>query len=138
LRMDLLVYVCVIVVCSNSSCAMGISTPLVAVASRMTFWVPQSHIGSAVWISVYLIFPIAFNFFNVRRYGEIEYWLTSLKTATCVGLIILGILLPLDVYAGPRKLGTLGNTHLIECINPITDRCVPNPGFNCTLIFWFD
>src|ERR1700737_1650906 len=73
--MGILVHVCPQVLASNRSYAIGIPTPLVAAASITSFWVPTTTISPGLWISVYLIAPIAFNFFNTRQYGEIEFWL---------------------------------------------------------------
>jgi amino acid transporter len=118
------------------SCAIGISTPLVAIASRMAFWIPSSKISPAVWISIYMVPPMVFNFFNVRRYGEIEFWLTSIKTLTCVGLIVLGILLPMNASPIQPLLGTVGNNELVVCTDPTNGNCVPVPGFDCDYLFF--
>ena len=98
----------------------------------MTFWIPADQISPAVWISVYMLFPIVFNFFNVRRYGEIEFWLTTAKVITCMGLIVLGILLPMGASTTPRLLGTSPKYDLIQCVNATVDNCVSPPGFVCT------
>jgi yeast amino acid transporter len=111
---------------------MGVPFPLIAAAGIMSFWVPATQVSPAVWISVFLIPQITFNFFNVRKYGEIEFWLTSIKVLTCVGLIILGILLAMGASAETPLLGTDSNHHLIQCLNATTDNCVSPPGFICT------
>ena len=99
----------------------------------MTFW---TSANAAIWISVFVLVPIFFNLFNVRRYGEWEFWITAFKTITCVGLIVLGILLQMDSSPGPLLLGTDNNHHtVIPCQNVQTDNCVSHPGFNCIIIF---
>ena len=106
--------------------------PLLAAAEIMAFWLP--NINPAVWITVFFLVPITFNFFNVRKYGELEYWLTSVKVVACVGIIILGILLPMDASTSQPLLGTNnvnGTLQLIPCLNSTTDDCVPQPGFSC-------
>jgi amino acid permease len=111
----------------------GFPAKLVAVASTMTFWVPKDQVSPAVWITVFGAIPIAFNFFNVRRYGEIEFWFATTKVTAITGIIILGILLPLNASTATRLLGYDQATHqLIPCNDPATDDCVPQPGFDCT------
>jgi len=105
----------------------------------MAFWLPHEQYNSAIWISVFLVIPVLFNLFNVRRYGEIEFWLTVTKVVTIVGLIILGILLPMNASSTTRLLGTnLDTLELVECppggvSGNIT--CVGAPGFGCTVHF---
>ena len=113
---------------------MGIPTPLVAAASITSYWVQES---SAIWIVVFVIPPILFNFLNVRRFGEIEFWFSTIKVYTIVGLIILGLLLFMDATTAARLLGTrplqnVTDYTLIPCDNPHLDDCVSFPGFNCT------
>ena len=105
---------------------------LIASASLMSFWVSKDQIHPAVWISLYAILPICFNLFNVRRYGEIEFWLTVLKVVTCVGLIVLGVLCAMGATDDSRRSGTDSNYNLIPCQDPVRDNCVPLPGFACT------
>jgi amino acid permease len=97
----------------------------------MAFWIPKTQVNPAVWISVFLLIPVLFNNFNVRRYGEFEYWLTVSKLVTISGLIILGILLPMGASAGVRLLGTDNNNQPIECPDPTGKDCLSLPGFQC-------
>ena len=122
------------VIWDNGSYVIGIPTPLVAAASITSYWIQEN---SALWISVYIIPPILFNLLNVRKFGEIEFWLSSIKVYTFIGLIILGLLLLMGASTAPLLLGTrpLNNvTHypLIQCDHPALDDCVSSPGFNCT------
>lgn len=110
---------------------MGTPGKLVALASVMSFWIPMVEINSAVWISIFLPLSISFNLFNVRRYGEIEYWLTAIKVISCIGIIILGLVLPMDASPRTRLLGTTDDHQLIPCPNPGTSNCLPPPGFGC-------
>jgi len=97
----------------------------------MSFWVTDNKLRS-VWMTIVFIIVILLNFMNVRRYGDIEYWMTVVKIETLVGLIVLGILLPMGASAGTRKLGTL-NGHIVSC--PTTSvpgiMCLESPGFAC-------
>ena len=106
--------------------------PLVAAAGIMEFWVP--NLSSAVWVSAFFLVPIGFNFFNVRRYGAFEFYLTSIKVVACVGIMILGILLPMGASTQPRLLGTDAATHQPVQCNNVTDGCLEQPGFNCIVL----
>ena len=92
----------------------------------MSFW---TSIDSAIWISIFLCIPIVFNFFNVRRYGEIEFWLTTIKIGTIVGLIILGILLAMGCGPGPLLSGTDSHYRPVPCIENVNaiGPCVSPP-----------
>jgi hypothetical protein len=109
----------------------GFPAKLVAATSTMTFWIPEDQINPAVWISLYAAIPIVFNMFNVRRYGEIEFWLATIKVTAFVGIIISGLLLPLGASSATRLLGTDQNHVLVPCDDPVTDNCVSPPGFIC-------
>src|SRR5437773_1085234 len=92
---------------------MGFGAQVVAAQKIIVFWLPG--VNSAVWITVFLIIPLVFNNWNVRRYGEIEYWLTVTKIATIVGIIILGVVLPMGASSETRLLGTSPNYEVIPC-----------------------
>lgn len=100
----------------------------IAAAKFMGFW---TTVNPAVWITLFLILPIAFNFFNVRRYGEIEFWLTAIKVTTIVGLIFLGILLGMGASVNPQ-LGTNTQGSPVPCAQDMLGGCVPPPGFAST------
>lgn len=105
------------------------SAKFVAAASTMAFWLP--NVSPAVWIGSFLFPPILFNMFNVRRYGEIEFWLATVKATAVVLAVVLGILLPLGVSTYPLLLGTSPEHKLIPCNDPAANNCIPPPGFNC-------
>lgn len=72
---------------------------LVAGSLVIGFWVPASKVNPGVWITVMLVIIVAVNILGVRFFGEIEFWLSSVKVVTCIGLIIL--LLVLALGGGP-------------------------------------
>jgi amino acid permease len=131
----------------------GVASQLIAAANIMDFWPATRNINPAAWITIFFIPPLLFNNFNVRRYGEFEYWLTVIKIVTVVGLIVLGIFLPLNASPSERLLRTvlLDNTTsavegttvylnstssdlLLPCPSNATGlnfTCVGTPGFGC-------
>ena len=101
----------------------------------MTFW--KNPLPLPAWIAIFLVIPILFNLFNVRRYGEIEFWLTSLKVTLIVGLIFLGVLLPMGASTRSLLLGTSEQYQPVDCSKNVIGECLPSPGFNClNLLDW--
>lgn len=72
---------------------------LVAGALTMQYWVPRSKVNPGVWIAIFLVVILSVNLLGVRFFGEIEFWLSSLKVLTIIGLIIL--LLVIALGGGP-------------------------------------
>ncbi|WVQ73166.1 hypothetical protein IAR50_002730 [Cryptococcus sp. DSM 104548] len=64
---------------------------LSAAAVLINLW--NDTINNALWISICLIVVIVINLFGVAAYGEAEFWFSSIKVLTIVGLIILGIII---------------------------------------------
>lgn len=59
----------------------------------------------AVWVTMFLVVIATTNFLGARVFGEVEFWLASLKVLTAVGLIILGIVIDLGGAPGHDRLG---------------------------------
>lgn len=74
---------------------------LVAGSLVMSFWVSTEKVNPGVWIAIFLVIIIVINVLGVRFFGEIEFWLSVLKVLTCLGLIIL--LLVIALGGGPTK-----------------------------------
>jgi len=74
-----------------------ITTPnqLTAGALILQFWVDRDRINPGVWITIFLVSILFINYFGIKLFGEIEFWLSSFKVLTIVGLIILSLVLAL-------------------------------------------
>jgi hypothetical protein len=74
-----------------------ITTPnqLTAGALILQFWVDRDRINPGVWITIFLVTILFINYFGIKLFGEIEFWLSSFKVVTIVGLIILSLVLAL-------------------------------------------
>lgn len=108
---------------------LDVPNKLIAAADYMTFW--TDSVDPAVWIVIYVIPPIIFNLFNVRRYGEIEFWLTLQKVITFVILIVYGILMAMQASAITPWSGTSSNYDAVPCSATASNvSCVGSPGFN--------
>lgn len=98
----------------------------------MASWVLNDKLRS-VWIAVFFLAIVIFNLLNVRKYGEIEYWLTVAKIEGIVVLIALGIILPMGASSETRLLGTGVNNTIVACNITLAaqNQCLESPGFAC-------
>lgn len=64
---------------------------LIAASITIQFWTDSINMG--VWVAIFMAFLILIQFFGVRGYGEVEFFLSIVKILACVGFIILGIII---------------------------------------------
>lgn len=75
-----------------------------AAAFVIQYW--NTSINVAVWISIFWVTMVALNFCAVKVFGEIEFWIASIKILTLTGLIIVGFVI---FFGGaPDSNGVLG------------------------------
>ena len=55
----------------------------------------RDKVNPGVFIAVFLVVICAINYFGIRFFGEFEFWLSSFKVVTIVGLILLSLVLAL-------------------------------------------
>ena len=61
----------------------------------LQYWVDRKRVNPGVWITIFLITILLINYFGIRLFGEIEFWLSSFKVVTIVALILLSFILVL-------------------------------------------
>ncbi|CZR62358.1 related to amino acid permease (Dip5) [Phialocephala subalpina] len=67
---------------------------LLAIASLiLQYWVSRTQTNPGVWIAIFLVVIVIFNFFGVKFFGELEFYLSALKIVIVVGLLILSVVL---------------------------------------------
>ncbi|KAI1752355.1 amino acid permease [Xylaria castorea] len=76
---------------------------LIAASGTIKFW--RSDINSAVWVTVFLVVLVLIQIFGVRGYGEVEFVLSIIKIAACIGFIILGIVINVGGVGDQGYLG---------------------------------
>ncbi|KAI1429254.1 amino acid permease [Xylaria sp. FL1777] len=76
---------------------------LIAASGTIKFW--REDINSAVWVTVFLVVLILIQIFGVRGYGEVEFALSIIKIAACIGFIILGIVINVGGVGNQGYLG---------------------------------
>lgn len=66
---------------------------LTAAALVISFWVDREKVNPGVWIAVFLVVIILINYLGIKIFGELEFWLSSVKVLTICGLILLCVVL---------------------------------------------
>ncbi|ORY78952.1 amino acid permease Dip5 [Protomyces lactucae-debilis] len=70
---------------------------LTAGALVIQYW--NRNISVAVWISIFIVMILAINVLGVKVFGEVEFWMSTLKVVVICGLLILCVCLAAG--AGP-------------------------------------
>jgi yeast amino acid transporter len=68
---------------------------LTAAALVIQYWVDRDKVNPGVFITIFLVIIVAINYLGIRFFGEIEFWLSSIKVLTLCGLILLSLTLAL-------------------------------------------
>lgn len=68
---------------------------LTAASLVIQYWISRDKVNPGVWITIFLITILFINYFGIKLFGEIEFWLSSFKVITIVGLILLSFVLML-------------------------------------------
>ncbi|KAL1656120.1 amino acid transporter [Didymella pomorum] len=84
-------------------CKYIITTPnqLTATALIIQEWVPPAKVNPGIFILIFLALICAINYFGIKFFGELEFWLSSIKVIVIVGVIILSFLLAVGAGPGP-------------------------------------
>jgi yeast amino acid transporter len=68
---------------------------LTAAALVIQYWVDRDRVNPGVFITVFFVTIVAINYFGVKFFGEFEFWLSSIKVCTIVGVILMSLILAL-------------------------------------------
>ena len=68
---------------------------LTAGALVIQYWIPREKVNPGVWITVIFLIILLVNLFGVKFFGEFEFWLSSIKIITVIGLILLTLIIAL-------------------------------------------
>lgn len=99
--------------------AMIVPSEITACALLISYW---TSANSAIFVSIFIVISIAITMLPVKVFGESEFWVSSIKILTIIGLIIVGIVIFFG--GGPAQHKVLGfhywknpgafNPHLAE------------------------
>lgn len=78
---------------------------LVAGSLTVQYWISKETMNPGIWIMIFLIIIVLVNVLGVRFFGEIEFWLSSVKVVTCLGLILLLLIIALGGGPTHDRLG---------------------------------
>lgn len=68
---------------------------LTAGALVIQYWIPRDKVNPGVWITVIYVIILLVNLIGVKFFGEFEFWLSSIKVVTIIGLILLTLIIAL-------------------------------------------
>jgi amino acid transporter len=66
---------------------------LTAASLVIQYWLPREKVNPGVFIAVFLVCIVTINYFGVKFFGELEFWLSSVKVLVILGLILLSLVL---------------------------------------------
>ena len=84
------------------SWTMTFALELSVVGQVIEFW--TDAVPLAAWISIFFVIITAFNFVPVKFYGEMEFWLASIKVVAIVGWLLYAFIM----VCGAGKTGPVG------------------------------
>ncbi|ESK96929.1 dicarboxylic amino acid permease [Moniliophthora roreri MCA 2997] len=67
------------------------------------YWTRSVHI--AIWMVIFIAFIFVVNLLGVRVFGELEFWFSSIKVVTLIGLILMGIIIDLGGNPQHDRIG---------------------------------
>ncbi|KAH9484291.1 Dicarboxylic amino acid permease [Psilocybe cubensis] len=67
------------------------------------YWTRSVHI--AIWMVIFIGFIFLVNLLGVRVFGELEFWFSSLKVVSLIGLLLMGIIIDLGGNPQHDRIG---------------------------------
>ncbi|KAH7107279.1 dicarboxylic amino acid permease [Auriculariales sp. MPI-PUGE-AT-0066] len=67
------------------------------------YWTSSVHM--AIWMSIFIVFIFVINLLGVRVFGELEFWFSSLKVLTLIGLLFMSIIIDLGGNPHHDRIG---------------------------------
>jgi amino acid transporter len=64
-----------------------------AACNIIHYWPGSAGINNAAWIVPLLVALVAIQLFGVKGYGEVEFVLSIIKIAACIGFMFLGVII---------------------------------------------
>jgi len=68
---------------------------LTAAALVIQYWVDRDTVNPGVFIAIFLVTIVVINYFGIRFFGELEFWLSSFKVIVIIGIILFSLVLAL-------------------------------------------
>ncbi|KAJ3554884.1 hypothetical protein NM688_g2879 [Phlebia brevispora] len=98
------------------------------------YWNQRVHV--AVWMVIFIVFIFVVNLLGVRVFGELEFWFSSIKVITLVGLILMGIVIDLGGNPQHDRIGFRYWDHPYGPMGTYLNGQVHNYHLSIFLGFW--
>lgn len=85
------------------SWAITIAAELVAGALVMKYWFPG--VPGIIWSVLFLIVIVGLNLVSAKTYGESEFWFSTIKVATVIIFLLVGVLMIAGIISGDNSGG---------------------------------
>lgn len=84
-----------------------IATPnqLTAASLVIAYWVPRDKVNPGVFIAVFMIAIVSINYLGIKVFGELEFWLSSIKIVVMIAIILLMLILTCGGVPGTEPIG---------------------------------
>ena len=76
-----------------------VAAELVAGSLIVKFWFPTTN--TTLWSVLFLLIIVTLNMLSAKAYGESEYWFASIKVATIIIFIVVGLLMIIGIFKNP-------------------------------------
>ncbi|KAG9048725.1 hypothetical protein FS837_012161 [Tulasnella sp. UAMH 9824] len=64
------------------------------------YWDTHAKVHIAVWMTIFIVLVFLINLLGIRFFGELEFWMSSIKVLALIGLILFGLIC--DLGGNPR------------------------------------
>ena len=72
----------------------------------MSYWIEENTRNNVLEITSFFLVPILVNVLNVRKYGEVEHWLTAFKLFSILGIILVAFVIAAGGAPSPTHMKT--------------------------------
>ncbi|KAJ7109326.1 dicarbixylic amino acid permease [Mycena epipterygia] len=66
----------------------------------ITYWAGARKVPIEAWMVIFIVFIALVNLLGVRVFGEMEFWFSSIKVVSLIGLLLMGIII--DLGGNPK------------------------------------
>ncbi|KAJ6596840.1 amino acid permease/ SLC12A domain-containing protein [Mycena vulgaris] len=66
----------------------------------ITYWAGARKVPTEAWMVIFIVFIALVNLLGVRVFGELEFWFSSIKVISLIGLLLMGIII--DLGGNPK------------------------------------
>jgi len=69
------------------------------------YWAGGRKVPSEAWMAIFIVFIAIVNLLGVRVFGEMEFWFSSIKVISLIGLLLMGIIIDLGGNPEHDRIG---------------------------------